>query len=196
MLRHALREGIKPRTLSPQRPHLPRDAQWFGTTGAPDLSATSHTLAWHLSGAACGEDDPYVMVNAYSSPLEFTVQVPGTWRLLLDTSAHQPPQLAATGPASPKGRWRYRRARPDGHYVADDAKAAAPDGVCRGARFTRRVEQTAAGQERERLRRTCCTSPLSAAVRDNCQLSATHCRAAGSSSRMCDMRGVVRWPWA
>ena len=44
-----------------------------------------------------------MMVNAYSSPLEFTVQVPGTWRLLLDTSAHQPPQLAATGPGVPEG---------------------------------------------------------------------------------------------
>ena len=40
------------------------DVHWFGTTGAPDLSAASHTLAWHLSGAAYDEDDLYVMVNA------------------------------------------------------------------------------------------------------------------------------------
>ena len=79
------------------------DVQWFGTTGAPDLSPQSHTLAWHLSGATYDEDDLYVMVNAYSEPLEFTVQVPGSWRVLVDTSTSQPPDLSPTGTAAHEG---------------------------------------------------------------------------------------------
>jgi glycogen operon protein len=77
------------------------DVQWFGTTGAPDLSEQSHTLAWHLSGAGHDEDDLYVMVNAWSGPLDFTVQVPGSWRVLADTSDSRPPDLSPTGSAVP-----------------------------------------------------------------------------------------------
>ncbi|GAB3051219.1 isoamylase [Intrasporangium mesophilum] len=79
------------------------DVRWFGTTGAPDLSPQSHTVAWHLSGATYDEDDLYVMVNAYSEPLEFTVQVPGSWRVLADTSASRPPDLSPSGPAVTEG---------------------------------------------------------------------------------------------
>ncbi len=80
------------------------DVRWFGTTGAPDVSAESHTLAWHLSGASYDEDDLYVMVNAYSAPLEFTAQVAASWRVLVDTSGSQPPHLSPTGPGVPEGR--------------------------------------------------------------------------------------------
>ena len=73
--------------------------RWFGTTGPPDLSSESHTLAWHLSLVAYGEEDLYVMVNAYSAPLQFAVQVPGSWRVLVDTSTSRPPDLSPTGPA-------------------------------------------------------------------------------------------------
>ena len=79
------------------------DVHWFGTTGPPDLSAQSHTLAWHLSGAAHDEDDLYVMVNAYSEPLEFTVEVPGSWHVLVDTSRSEPPDLSPTAPEVPEG---------------------------------------------------------------------------------------------
>jgi len=79
------------------------DVQWFGTEGAPDLSAPSHTLAWHLSGATYEEDDLYVLVNAYSEPLDFTVQVPGTWRVLADTNESRPPDLTPTGSPVPEG---------------------------------------------------------------------------------------------
>ena len=84
------------------------DVRWFGTTGAPDLSPSSHTLAWHLSGAHYGEDDLYVMVNAWSEPLEFTVQAPGAWRLLVDTSATRPPELSTEGPDALEGTLRVR----------------------------------------------------------------------------------------
>ena len=79
------------------------DVRWFGTAGAPDLSVPSHTLAWHLSGARYGEDDLYVMVNAYSAPLEFDVQVAGEWRVLVDTAQAAPPALTPTGAAVPGG---------------------------------------------------------------------------------------------
>jgi len=79
------------------------DVHWFGTSGAPDLSAESHTLAWHLSGGSYDEDDLYVMVNAYSAPLEFTAQVPASWRVLVDTSSSQPPDLSPIGPRVPEG---------------------------------------------------------------------------------------------
>jgi isoamylase len=77
------------------------DVRWFGTTGDPDLSEQSHTLAWHLSGAHYDEDDLYVMVNAYVEPLDFTIEVPGAWTLLLDTSSHRPPAPSGTGPEVP-----------------------------------------------------------------------------------------------
>ncbi len=79
------------------------DVQWFGTAGGPDLSEQSHTLAWHLSGATYDEDDLYVMVNAWSQPLDFTVQVPGSWRVLADTSDSEPPDLLPAGVSVPDG---------------------------------------------------------------------------------------------
>ena len=79
------------------------DVHWFGTAGGPDLSAESHTLAWHLSGATYDEDDLYVMVNAYSAPLQFTTQVPGNWRVLVDTSRSEPPDLSPTASGLPEG---------------------------------------------------------------------------------------------
>ena len=79
------------------------DVRWFGTAGAPDLSVPSHTLAWHLSGAAYDEDDLYVMVNAWSAPLEFDIQVAGEWRVLVDTAQAAPPALTPTGAALPDG---------------------------------------------------------------------------------------------
>jgi isoamylase len=80
------------------------DVDWFGTTGAPDVSAESHTLAWHLSGASYDEDDLYVMVNAYSAPLEFTAQVAADWRVLVDTSLSHPPHLSPSGAEVREGR--------------------------------------------------------------------------------------------
>ena len=79
------------------------DIQWFGTTGRPDLATDSHTLAWHLSGATHDEDDLYVMVNAYSEPLEFELQAPGLWRVVVDTSGSEPVALAGAGAVVPVG---------------------------------------------------------------------------------------------
>ena len=66
------------------------DVQWFGTSGTPDTAPWSHSVAWHLSGARYGEGDLYVMVNAHWEPLEFTIQAPGQWRRIVDTTLPAP----------------------------------------------------------------------------------------------------------
>jgi glycogen operon protein len=75
------------------------DVRWHGTAGPPDLAPWSHSLAWHLAGARFDEGDLYVMVNAYWEPLEFTVQAPGAWRRIVDTSRPAPEQVLALADA-------------------------------------------------------------------------------------------------
>lgn len=53
--------------------------EWFGVTGGPDCGDHSRSLAWHLPGA-------YVMTNMWWEPLDFDVQAPGEWRMLIDTT--------------------------------------------------------------------------------------------------------------
>jgi isoamylase len=77
------------------------DVRWFGTTGAPDTGPWSHSLAWHLSGARYGEGDLYVMVNAHWQPLEFSIQVPGQWRRIVDTTRQAPEHVLARSEAPP-----------------------------------------------------------------------------------------------
>jgi glycogen operon protein len=79
------------------------DVRWFGTVGAPDTAPSSHSVAWHLSGARYGEGDLYVMVNAFWEPLEFAVQVPGPWRRLVDTTLHAPEHVLAVADAPAVG---------------------------------------------------------------------------------------------
>jgi len=45
------------------------DIHWYGVGPPVDLSYGSRTLAYHLSGVSQGDDDLYVMVNAYWEPL-------------------------------------------------------------------------------------------------------------------------------
>jgi isoamylase len=75
------------------------DVRWFGTTGAPDTGPWSHSLAWHLSGARYGEGDLYVMVNAHWEPLEFSIQVPGEWHRIVDTTRAVPEHVQARAAA-------------------------------------------------------------------------------------------------
>lgn len=68
------------------------DVRWFGVTGEPDLSWDSHSVAFFLSGVSVGDDDLYVMINAWEEPLEFAVQVgePAEWRRVVDTARPSP----------------------------------------------------------------------------------------------------------
>ena len=79
------------------------DVTWFGTTGPPDTAPWSHSLAWHLSGARYGEGDLYVMVNAHWDPLEFSVQAPGQWRRIVDTTLSAPEHVVAVADAPAVG---------------------------------------------------------------------------------------------
>jgi isoamylase len=53
--------------------------EWFGVSGGPDCGDHSRSLAWHLPGL-------YVMANMWWEPLDFDVQAPGDWSVLIDTS--------------------------------------------------------------------------------------------------------------
>lgn len=76
---------------------------WYGAEGDPDTSNTSHSVAWHLSGASHGEGDLYAIVNAYHEPVEFTIQAPGDWRRIVDTSLTAPDHVLPFDAAPPVG---------------------------------------------------------------------------------------------
>jgi glycogen operon protein len=71
------------------------DVRWYGVESGVDLSHASHSLAYHLSGASQGDDDLYVMINAYWEPLEFVVQEgrPSEWRRVVDTGQASPDDI-------------------------------------------------------------------------------------------------------
>ena len=62
-------------------------------------SHASRSVAYHLSGASQGDDDLYVMVNAYWEPLEFVVQEgrPSEWRRGVDTGQESPGDICEPG---------------------------------------------------------------------------------------------------
>jgi glycogen operon protein len=91
------------------RSHFWRDdVSWFGTGHDVDMSYYSHQLAFHLSGASQADANFYVMINAGTQAVEFTIQkeTSGGWRRVVDTSLASPedivdlagaPRLAAGG---------------------------------------------------------------------------------------------------
>jgi isoamylase len=66
------------------------DVEWFGATGAPDMAVHSRSLAWHVDGL-------YVVANMWWESVEFRVQAPGPWVVVLDTS--DPAGFVAPTPA-------------------------------------------------------------------------------------------------
>jgi isoamylase len=83
------------------------DVTWCGVDAAPDLSDDSHTLAYHLRGAGMGDTDIYVMINAYWHDLAFTIQVPGPWLRVVDTSLASPSDISETVAAPAVHEARY-----------------------------------------------------------------------------------------
>ena len=75
------------------------DVRWFGLTGEPDLSPSSHSLAFFLSGAALVDDDIYVLINASEEDREFAVQIggPRDWLKVVDTARPSPADIAEPG---------------------------------------------------------------------------------------------------
>jgi isoamylase len=75
------------------------DVSWYGVGSAVDLSHDSHSLAFCLHGASQGDDDIYVMINAYWEELEFHLQE-GTaqeWKRIVDTALPSPDDFSERG---------------------------------------------------------------------------------------------------
>ena len=99
-----------------QHPSLARsrfwrdDVQWFSPEGgAADIAADSHSLAFYLDGASEGDDDLYVMINAWRNDLDFTIQegTAGEWKRVIDTSQPNPDDIANPGDEKPIGQAAY-----------------------------------------------------------------------------------------
>jgi isoamylase len=75
------------------------DVDWYGVGPAVDLSHHSRSLAFCLHGASQGDDDLYVMINAYWEALEFEIQE-GTapeWKRIVDTALPSLDDLSDVG---------------------------------------------------------------------------------------------------
>jgi isoamylase len=75
------------------------DVAWYGVGAGADLSNESHSLAFCLHGASQGDNDIYVMINAYWQELEFNIQE-GTaqeWVRVVDTALPSPDDFAESG---------------------------------------------------------------------------------------------------
>jgi isoamylase len=75
------------------------DVTWYGADGSVDLSYDSRSLAFCLHGASQGDDDLYVMINAYWQELEFHVQegAEREWKRIVDTALPVPDDFSDQG---------------------------------------------------------------------------------------------------
>jgi isoamylase len=71
------------------------DIHWHGKGPETDRAETSHSLAFHLEGAALSDDDIYVMINAGPETLTFQIQAgkAGDWKRVVDTSLASPEDI-------------------------------------------------------------------------------------------------------
>jgi isoamylase len=85
------------------------DIHWYGVGPRVDLSHGSRSVAYHLRGVSQGDDDLYVMVNAYWEPLEFVVQEgrPSEWRRVVDTAQESPDDIRDPDQGLPLTSARY-----------------------------------------------------------------------------------------
>jgi glycogen operon protein len=84
------------------------DVTWYGAMSKPDLSPTSHSLAFYLRGGTVADADLYVMINSYWQDIEFSVQEAGDWRRIVDTSLNSPLDFTTERDASSVTRATYR----------------------------------------------------------------------------------------
>jgi isoamylase len=75
------------------------DIRWRGVEASIDLSYHSRTIAYYLSGKAQDDVDLYVMINAYTEPLRFTIfdGLYKPWFRVVDTSLASPHDICAPG---------------------------------------------------------------------------------------------------
>ena len=87
-----------------------RDAvRWYGVDGPTDLGQDSRSLAFFLDGAAVGDVDLYVLVNAYWDDLAFRIQESSArpWRRVVDTARASPDDMLEPGSEIPVDGERY-----------------------------------------------------------------------------------------
>lgn len=77
------------------------DVRWYGVAGVIDFSWHSHAFAYCLRGASCGDDDLYVMINAYWEALSFEIQEDGPWGVIVDTARETPNDFCERSGAIP-----------------------------------------------------------------------------------------------
>jgi glycogen operon protein len=82
---------------------------WYSTEGPSDLSDHCQSLAFFLDGRSVGDDDFYVMINAYWDSLAFRLHKgePNQWVRVVDTSLASPNDIIATG-GPPMGSDHYQ----------------------------------------------------------------------------------------
>ena len=75
------------------------DVSWYGVGPTVDLSPESRSLAFCLHGASQGDDDIYVMINAYWEALPFQIQegAPEDWLRIVDTNLPSPHDFSDSG---------------------------------------------------------------------------------------------------
>ncbi|MHB1566011.1 MAG: glycogen debranching protein [Acidiferrobacter sp.] len=75
------------------------DVTWYGVGRDVDYSYHSHSLAFCLRGKSQADDDIYVMINAWTQDLVFTIQEigPYPWRRAVDTALPYPLDVSETG---------------------------------------------------------------------------------------------------
>jgi glycogen operon protein len=84
------------------------DVAWYGVGPRVDLSYDSHSLAFCLHGASQGDDDIYVMINAYWEELEFQVLEGNAqeWTRVVDSALPSPNDFVER--SAPLGATSYR----------------------------------------------------------------------------------------
>ncbi len=85
------------------------DIRWYGVGTEVDSSHHSHSLAFCLHGASQGDQDIYVMINAYWQDLVFTIQegVFDEWHRVADTSLESPNDIVEPGEEEPLQNLHY-----------------------------------------------------------------------------------------
>ena len=75
------------------------DVSWYGLGATVDLSPDSRSLGFCLHGASQGDDDIYVMINAYWEVLSFQLQEgsPQDWVRVVDTDLQSPTDFSNHG---------------------------------------------------------------------------------------------------
>jgi isoamylase len=75
------------------------DVRWRGVGASADLSYNSQSLAYYLKGGSLGDQDLYVMINAFTEPLVFTI-IDGSykpWYRVIDTAQNSPYDICEPG---------------------------------------------------------------------------------------------------